>query len=88
MKNVVAALNSSIQFNKKNFWIDPVSKNQYFVGVQYPEEDIESVETLLDVPITSPAQKQPIPLREHRDADAAPACRRRSRTPTCSRRST
>ncbi len=25
MKNLVAALNSSIQFNKKNFWIDPVS---------------------------------------------------------------
>src|SRR6185437_14343680 len=25
MKNVVAALNSSIQFYKKNFWIDPVS---------------------------------------------------------------
>ncbi len=40
MKNVVAALNSSIQFHKKNFWIDPVSKNQYFVGVQYLEEDI------------------------------------------------
>ena len=35
MKNVVAAFNSSIQFNKQNFWIDPVSKNQYFVGVQY-----------------------------------------------------
>jgi multidrug efflux pump subunit AcrB len=63
MKNVVAALNSSIQFHKKNFWIDPVSKNQYFVGVQYFEEDIDSVETLLDVPITSPNQEQPIPLR-------------------------
>ena len=63
MKNVVAALNSSIQFHKKNFWIDPVSKNQYFVGVQYFEEDIDSVETLLDIPITSPAQPQPIPLR-------------------------
>ena len=63
MKNVVAALNSSIQFHKKNFWIDPVSKNQYFVGVQYFEEDIDSVETLLDVPITSPSQEQPIPLR-------------------------
>ena len=63
MKNVVAALNSSIQFNKKNFWIDPVSNNQYFVGVQYSEEDIDSVETLLDVPITSPSQEQPIPLR-------------------------
>ncbi len=63
MKNVVAALNSSIQFHKKNFWIDPVSKNQYFVGVQYFEEDIDSVETLLDVPITGFGQDQPIPLR-------------------------
>ena len=63
MKNVVAAFNSSIQFNKHNFWIDPVSHNQYFVGVQYPEGDIKSIETLLDVPITSPVQNRPIPLR-------------------------
>ncbi|HEY1379758.1 MAG TPA: efflux RND transporter permease subunit [Gemmataceae bacterium] len=63
MKNLVAAVNSSIQYNKKNFWIDPVSHNQYYVGVQYPESDIESVDTLLDVPITSPAQKRSIPLR-------------------------
>jgi multidrug efflux pump subunit AcrB len=63
MKNVVAALNSSIQFYKKNFWIDPVSKNQYFVGVQYFEEDINSVETLLDVPVTGLGQDRPIPLR-------------------------
>jgi multidrug efflux pump subunit AcrB len=63
IKNVVAALNSSIQFNKKNFWIDPVSHNQYFVGVQYPEADIRSVETLLNIPITSPTQREPVPLR-------------------------
>jgi multidrug efflux pump subunit AcrB len=63
IRNLVAALNSSIQFNKKNFWIDPVSHNQYYVGVQYPEEDIESIDTLLDVPITSPTQKISIPLR-------------------------
>ena len=62
MQNLVAALNSSIQFNKRNFWIDPVSHNQYYVGVQYPEEDIQSIETLLDVPITSLAQKKSIPL--------------------------
>ena len=49
MRNLVAALNSSIQYNKKNFWIDPVSHNQYYVGVQYPEQEIQSVETLLDV---------------------------------------
>ncbi len=63
MKNVVAALNSSIQFHKRNFWIDPVSRNQYFVGIQYFEEDIDSVQTLLDIPVTSSVQKQPIPLR-------------------------
>ena len=64
MKNVVAALNSSIQFHKKNFWIDPKTKNQYFVGVQYFEEDIDSVETLLDVPITGLGQNRPVPLRQ------------------------
>ncbi len=53
MQNVVAAFNSSIQFNKHNFWIDPKSKNQYFVGVQYYEKDIKSIETLLDIPITT-----------------------------------
>ncbi|MBX6315891.1 MAG: efflux RND transporter permease subunit, partial [Isosphaeraceae bacterium] len=63
MQNVVAAFNSSIQFNKRNFWIDPKSHNQYFVGVSYPEQDIRSIETLLDIPITSPQQGQPIPLR-------------------------
>src|SRR5207245_337334 len=63
MQNLIAALNSSIQFNKRNFWIDPISHNQYYVGVQYPEEDIESMETVLDVPITSTAQKKSIPLR-------------------------
>src|SRR6185437_11961984 len=62
MKSVISALNSSIQFNKKNFWIDPKSKNQYFVGVQYHETDIKSLETVLNVSITSPMQKQPIPL--------------------------
>ncbi len=63
MKNLVAAFSSSIQFNKKNFWIDPVSSNQYYVGVSYPLEEILSFETLLDVPITSAAQKRSIPLR-------------------------
>jgi multidrug efflux pump subunit AcrB len=63
MENLVAALNSSVQYNKRNFWIDPVNHNQYYVGVQYPEEDITSLDTLRDVPITSPAQKRSIPLR-------------------------
>jgi multidrug efflux pump subunit AcrB len=63
MKSVISALNSSIQFNKRNFWIDPRSKNQYYVGVSYFEHDIESIDTLLDIPVTSPMQQQPIPMR-------------------------
>jgi multidrug efflux pump subunit AcrB len=63
MKNVIATLNSSIQFHKKNFWIDPISNNLYYVGVSYTEEDIQSLDTLLDVLITSPAQNRSIPLR-------------------------
>ncbi len=60
MKNVVAAFNSSIQFNKHNFWIDPKNKNQYFVGVQYYEEDIKSIETLLDIPVTTDRPDKPV----------------------------
>jgi multidrug efflux pump subunit AcrB len=63
MRNVVAALNSSVQFNKHNFWIDPRSHNQYNVGVQYPEHDVKSLETMLDIPITSADQKRSVPLR-------------------------
>lgn len=51
IQNVVTCLNSSIQF-ARNFWIDPVSGNQYWVGVQYREEDINSIDDLLNVPIT------------------------------------
>jgi multidrug efflux pump subunit AcrB len=66
MRNVVAAFNSSISFNKHNFWIDPLSKNQYFAGVQYYEQDIKSVDTMLDIVITTSRPdfpKRPIPLR-------------------------
>src|SRR5260221_393584 len=60
MQNLVAALNPSIQFNKKNFWIDPVSNNQYYVGVSYPEADIQSVQTILDIPIHGVGKKSTI----------------------------
>ena len=72
MKEIIAALNSSIQFNKTNFWIDPVSKNQYYVGVQYFEKDIKSIDTLLDIPITSPVQKLAVPMRNVIKIDRLP----------------
>ena len=63
MKNIIAATNSSIMYNKKSFWIDPKSGNQYFVGVQYPDKEFKTIDDLLNIPITGSRQEQPIPLR-------------------------
>lgn len=65
MKNVIAATNSSVMYNKHSFWIDPKSGNQYFVGVQYPDQDFQTIDDILNIPITGRQQfKQvPIPLR-------------------------
>ncbi len=62
VKNVVTTLNSSVNFDPA-FWIDETNGNHYFIGAQYRESDIKSIETLKDVPINSPAQPEPIPLR-------------------------
>ncbi len=50
MKNLVAATNSSINF-EPSFWIDKVKGNHYFFGVQYREEDLNSIDTLLNIPV-------------------------------------
>lgn len=62
VKNIVTALNSSVNF-APSFWIDESNGNHYFIGAQYREEDIEDLETLLDIPVTGPAQATPVPLR-------------------------
>jgi multidrug efflux pump subunit AcrB len=50
MKNVITALNSSVLF-APNFWDDPVTGNNYFIGAQYPEADIDSRQTIANIPI-------------------------------------
>ena len=61
MKNLVSATNSSINFDPA-FWIAP-NGNHYFLGVQYAEEDINSLDTLRDVPITGDDSTRPVSLR-------------------------
>ena len=63
VKNIVTATNSSINF-RPAFWIDERNGNHYFMGAQYPEEAIESLETLENLPINSPTQKTPVPLKD------------------------
>jgi multidrug efflux pump subunit AcrB len=62
VKNIVTAFNSSINF-APSFWVDENNGNHYFVGAQYREEDIKSLETARDIPLTDKSQPVPIPLR-------------------------
>lgn len=62
VKNIITSLNSSVNFDPA-FWIDPKNGNHYFVGAQYREEAIESIQTIQDIPVTGDGQNQPILLR-------------------------
>lgn len=57
VKNIVTSLNSSVNFSPA-FWIDERNGNHYFVGAQYPEDQIRSLDTLLDIPITGAMQQR------------------------------
>ena len=52
MKNLVSATNSSINFQPA-FWLNEANGNHYFFGVQYWERDLNSIDTLLNIPIGS-----------------------------------
>jgi multidrug efflux pump subunit AcrB len=50
MKSLVSATNSSINFDPA-FWINPQNGNHYFLGTQYYEEKINSLDTLKYIPV-------------------------------------
>jgi len=56
VKNLVTGLNSSVNFDPA-FWIDEKNGNHYFVGAQYREQDITSLDSLLNTPITGARQQ-------------------------------
>src|SRR5947199_269757 len=62
VKNVVTALNSSINF-APSFWIDEKNGNHYFIGAQYRENDIMSINTVLDIPVTGKIKTMTVALR-------------------------
>ncbi len=54
VKNVVTALNSSVNF-LPGFWVDERNGNHYFLGAQYPEEKIVDLSTIQNIPLTDPS---------------------------------
>ena len=61
INQVATAMNSSVSI-KRNFWIDNKTGNQYFVGVQYPEDPYMKIETMLDIPATGTKVDYPVKL--------------------------
>lgn len=50
MKALVSSTNSSINFDPA-FWIDPKNGNHYFLGTQYYEREIDSIEAIKYIPV-------------------------------------
>ena len=61
MKNLVTATNSSINFQPA-FWIDHNNGNHYFIGAQLDEADMESFDTIRNIPVTGTRGYPPVPL--------------------------
>lgn len=61
IKQVATAMNSSVSISK-NFWIDTVSGNQYFVAVQYAEDSDRRLEDVLNIPATGTNVTHPVKL--------------------------
>ena len=59
MKCLVSSTNSSINFDPA-FWIDPKNGNHYFLGTQYYERDINSLDTLRYIPVKGGEPGSPI----------------------------
>ena len=62
IKNMVSALNSSVTFQKA-FWIDERNGNHYYVGVTYPESEIDSRFVLENVGVSSSLTDKTVPFR-------------------------
>ena len=58
---VVVALNSSVSVDR-NFWIDSQSGNQYFVGVQFPENVDRRLEDVLSMPVAAAGRQTSVNL--------------------------
>lgn len=66
--NLITALTSDVMI-APSYWVDPKSGNNYFVTVQYPENQVKSVEDLKTMPLRAPNLKLPTYLDQVADVE-------------------
>ena len=64
--NLITALTSDAMI-APSYWVDPKSGNNYFVTVQYPENQVRSLEDLKAMPLRAPNVKLPTYLNQVAD---------------------
>jgi HAE1 family hydrophobic/amphiphilic exporter-1 len=64
--NLITSLTSNAVI-APSYWVDPRSGNNYFVTVQYPENQVKSIEDLKAMPLRGPSLKIPTYLNEVAD---------------------
>jgi multidrug efflux pump subunit AcrB len=63
ISNVITALTSDMMI-APGYWVDPKNGNNYFVSVQYPENEVKSIEDLKAMPLRAPNRSAPTFLNE------------------------
>src|SRR5271156_248759 len=66
LDNLITALTSDVMI-APSYWVDPKNGNNYFVTVQYPENQVKSIEDLKAMPLHSPKLKMPTYLNQVAD---------------------
>jgi HAE1 family hydrophobic/amphiphilic exporter-1 len=61
--NLITALTSDVMI-APSYWVDPKNGNNYFVTVQYPENQVKSLEDLKAMPLRAPNLKMPTYLNQ------------------------
>jgi multidrug efflux pump subunit AcrB len=69
--NVITALTSDVMI-APSYWVDSRSGNNYFVTVQYPENQVKSIEDLKTMPLRAPNLKLPTYLDQVADIQPIP----------------
>jgi len=61
--NLITALTSDVMI-APSYWVDPKTGNNYFVSVQYPENQVKTIEDLKAMPLRAPNLKLPTYLNQ------------------------
>jgi hydrophobic/amphiphilic exporter-1 (mainly G- bacteria), HAE1 family len=61
--NLITSLTSDVMIDP-SYWVDPKSGNNYFVTVQYPENQVRNLQDLETMPLRGPTLKEPTYLNQ------------------------